>query len=246
MPSIFLYSLISVILVSLVSLVGILSFSVREEKLRKVLLYLVSFAAGALLGDVFIHLLPELIDNGFKIATSFYILAGILMFFILEKVVHWHHCHGVENCEHSLASMNLFGEALHNFIDGVIIAASYIVSIPVGFATTIAVILHEIPQELGDFGVLIHSGYSKKKALITNFLIALTAVLGAVLTFFASSLVKNVETYLIPIAIGSFIYIAGSDLIPELHKEIELKKSALQIIAFILGIMVMALLLLVE
>ena len=136
--------------------------------------------------------------------------------------------------------MNLFGDGIHNLIDGLIIGASYLVSIPVGITTTLAVILHEIPQEIGDFGVLLHGGFSKKKALLLNFATALTAVLGAILALVIGSHSVHLTTFLIPFAAGSFLYIAAADLIPELHKETNTKKSFLQLIMLILGIAVMA------
>ena len=147
---------------------------------------------------------------------------------------------------HPFAKLNLIGDGLHNFIDGIIIGASYLVNIPLGIATSLAVILHEIPQEIGDFGVLIHGGYTKSKALMFNFLSALTAVLGAVIALLAGNYIENLVSYMIPITIGAFIYIAGSDLIPELHKDFKTGKSFLQLLCLILGILVMAALLLLE
>src|SRR3989338_3847877 len=179
----------SVILVSIISFIGLFTISLKEEKLKKIIFYLISFSAGALLGDVFIHLIPELIEkNKFSLTTSISILGGIGIFFILEKFIHWQHCHGnvmQKNHIHSFAYTNLVGDALHNFIDGAVIAATYLVSIPAGLATTIAVVLHEIPQEVGDFGVLIHGGFTKSKALVLNFLSALPPLLGAVLAIIA-------------------------------------------------------------
>ena len=151
-----------------------------------------------------------------------------------------------EDHPHPLALMNIVGDATHNFIDGLIIAGSYLVSIPVGIATTLAVIFHEIPQEIGDFGVLLHGGFSKQKALMFNFLSALTAILGAVVALLISSFVENITIFLAPFAAGIFIYIAGTDLIPELHKEVEVKKSFIQLLWFVLGIGVMLALLLLE
>ncbi len=249
MANFWLYSLVSVIIVSLISFAGVLTLSFKHEKLKKVLIYMVSFSAGALLGDAFIHLLPEIVEeSGFTLQVSIYLLLGIAISFIIEKVVHWRHCHLPTSREHPhpFAVMNLFGDALHNFIDGLIIGASYLVSIPVGIATTLAVILHEIPQEIGDFGVLLHGGFSKSKALFFNFLTALTAILGVVIALILSNSVENLTTFLIPFAAGGFIYIAGSDLIPELHKEVSLKSSILQLVLFILGILVMMALLLLE
>jgi len=248
MPNVWIYSLASVLIVSLISFVGVLTLSIKADKLKKILLYMVSFSAGALFGDAFIHLLPEVIEEfGFGVNISIYVLLGIGCFFIIEKFIHWRHCHITsEEHVHPFAMMNLVGDGVHNFIDGLIIAASYLVSIPVGIATTLAVILHELPQEIGDFGVLLHGGFSKGKALFYNFVTALTAVLGAIVSLLISSYVENITMFLIPFAAGGFIYIAGSDLIPEIHKEVEVKKSLLQFIAIVLGVLVMLLLLLLE
>jgi zinc and cadmium transporter len=251
MHQVYLYSLISVLIVSLISLIGILTLSVNLKKLRSFLIYLISFSAGTLLGDAFIHLLPEAVETyGLGLNISLSILAGIIIFFVLEKFIHWQHCHGTitENHHiHPFAYTNLVGDALHNFLDGIIIAASYLISIPAGIATTLAVLFHEIPQEIGDFGVLLHGGFSKKKALAVNFLSALFAVLGAILTLWLGNSIENLEMFLVPIAIGGFIYIALSDLIPQLHKHSDkISKSLLQLIAFVIGIAVMALLLLFE
>ncbi len=246
--SILFYSLISVFLISLVSLIGLASFSVDPKKLKKILIFFISFSAGALFGDAFIHLMPELIEKGFLLSYSLFILFGILLFFTLEKVVHWRHCHmpTTKTHIHPFAYMNLIGDSLHNFIDGLIIAASYMVSIPIGITTTLAVLLHEIPQEVGDFSVLLYAGFTKTRALLLNFFTALTAALGVIVTFTLSNLVSNIEGILISIAIGGFLYIAGSDLIPELHKETKTFVSILQIIFFILGVIIMLLLLLLE
>lgn len=245
------YVILSVFIVSIISFIGVLTLSLNANKLKKFLLYLISFSAGALLGDVFLHLVPELIEEDlFTLTTSFSILFGIVIFFGLEKIIHWQHCHRSmleEHHFHAFAYTNLIGDALHNFLDGIIIAASFLVSIPVGIATTIAVILHEIPQEIGDFGVLLHAGFSKGKALLLNFASALLAALGALVTLLLTNKIESLQEFLIPITIGGFIYIAGSDLIPELHKESDkFGKSILQLIALVLGILVMAALLLLE
>ena len=247
--SIVLYTLISVLVISLLAFIGIISLAVNTKRLKTVLIYLISFSAGALFGDAFIHLLPEIVESyGFSLTVSLGVLGGIVIFFVLEKIIHWQHCHLpiTEEHVHPFAYMNLIGDALHNFIDGIIIAASYVISIPAGLATTLAVALHEIPQEIGDFGVLLYSGFSRSKALVLNFISALAAVLGAVLALWATIVVEQIEMFLVPIAVGGFIYIAGSDLIPELHKETRLRRSIMQIIAFLLGIGVMSILLLLE
>ena len=243
------YSISSVSLISIISLIGVITLSIKSTNLKKIILYLVSFSAGALLGDVFIHLLPEVTSHyGFTIKVSILILVGILMSFFIEKIIHWNHCHKPTNKKHihPFAYLNLIGDAFHNLIDGIAIASSYLISIPAGIATTIAVLFHEIPQEIGDFGILIHGGFSKAKALFLNFITALTAILGAIIALLIGNYVENLTLYLIPIAAGNLIYIAASDLIPELHKEFTIKSSIIQLITFILGILVMAALLLLE
>lgn len=250
MLTIWFYALASVVVVSLISLIGIVTLSINIDKLRKILIYLISFSAGALIGDAFIHLLPQVVEanGGFPIAISLYVILGITVPFIVEKFIHWRHCHMPITTEHKhpFAWINLFGDSIHNLIDGLIIGAAYLISIPVGIATTTAVILHEIPQEIGDFGVLIHGGFLVKKAIFLNFATALTAIFGtvAVLVFGAQSV--NLISFLIPFAAGNFIYIASTDLIPELHKETTVSKSALQLVWFVLGVCVMLLLLLLE
>lgn len=246
MTDVWFYTLISVGVVSVLSLVGAVIMIINQKIIKKFLIFMVSFAAGAMLGDVFIHMLPELVEEGgFTLVTSIYILCGILIFFILEKIVHWRHCHmtAVKDHTHPLAFMNLVGDAVHNFIDGILIAGSFMLSIPVGIATTIAVILHEIPQEMGDFGVLLHAGMKPRKALLFNFLSALTAVAGALIILFIGA--KNVEIVemIIPITIGGFIYIANADLIPELHKETKISISVLQLMSFLAGAGIMFVLL---
>ncbi|MGV8141886.1 MAG: ZIP family metal transporter [Candidatus Woesearchaeota archaeon] len=252
--SISVYIIASVILVSITAFVGIITFVLKTKNLDKILLYLVSFSVGALFGDVFIHLIPEAFEeynNGTLIGI--YILIGILFSFAVEKFIHWRHCHTPEGRQHhhSFAYMSLVGDSVHNFIDGLIIAGAYFVSIPVGMATTAAVLLHEIPQELGDFGILVHGGFSKAKALLFNFLTAITAIIGAIVGIIISS-TEGMVMLLIPFAAGNLIYIAGSDLIPQLHDSSScddkrlMRKSASQVLMMILGIAVMMSLLLLE
>lgn len=248
MNLVWLYSLLSVFLVSLVAIVGLVTFSIKADRLRKILIYLISFSAGALFGDAFIHLLPEISENGISLGLSLSVIFGIILFFSLEKVIHWRHCHmpTTKSHVHPFAYMNLFGDALHNFIDGLIIAGSYIISIPAGIATTIAVLLHEIPQEIGDFGVLVYAGFSRSRAILLNFVTALTAIFGVVVALLLSDWFAGIEKYFVALAIGGFLYIAGSDLIPELHKETRVSVSLVQILTFILGVLVMMALLLLE
>ena len=250
MTAVWLYSLVSVIVVSLISLVGVLVFSLKEENLKKILLYLVSFSAGGLFGHAFIHMIPEAVgENGFGLQVSLYILIGIVTSFIMEKFLQWRHCHipTSEEHPHSFAYMNLFGDAVHNFIDGLIIGGSYLANIPLGIATTLAVVFHEIPQEIGDFGVLIYGGFNKSKAIFFNFSTALTAIFGAIVALSVGFLIQDFIPFLIPFAAGNFIYIAGSDLIPELRKEEpRFLKSALQLASFVLGVLILFSLVLLE
>lgn len=241
-------SLAAVTLVSVVSLVGASSLVVKEQWLKPMLIVLVAFAAGALLGDAFLHLLPEAVeaDGELGLTTSFAVLAGVSAFFVLEKGLHWHHAHmGHEETMHPIAVTNLVGDGLHNFLDGAIIAASFVVSPQLGVATTVAVALHEIPQELGDFGILVHAGLSPRRALTLNFASGLAAIAGAVVTL-AFTPVETIEHAMVPFAAGAFIYIASTDLMPEIHKEPEPLKSVIQLLAFGCGVGVMAALLVLE
>lgn len=251
MISAFAYSIVSVLIVSLVSLVGVFTLSIKPGFLKKYIFILISLAVGALLGDALIHLIPESFEEiANPTHVSLAVIAGILVFFILEKFLHWHHhAHGEDEVEtiHTTGKMILVSDGVHNLIDGLIIGASFLVSTEIGIATTLAVLLHEIPQEIGDFGVLIHAGYSRAKALWFNFLSALTAVVGVVITFLLSNSSELLTMWLVPVAAGGFIYIALSDLIPELHKtEHNVLHSILQLSAVIIGIGAMALLLVLE
>ncbi len=242
-------AIVSVIMVSLVSLVGAITLPIREKKLNSFLTYFISFSAGALLGDVFIHLLPEVVHQvGLSEQVSLQILAGILVTFIIEKVIHWkhHHSHPSTQNVHPMTTMTLIGDSVHNFIDGLVIGASYMISLPAGIATTVAVVLHEIPQEIGNFGVLVHGGYSKSKALRFNFLTALTAIAGTIVALSVSGNISGSVTMLSAFASGNLLYIASSDLIPEMHKETHLRRSVIQFVTMVLGIGVMMSLLLLE
>ncbi|PIR58322.1 MAG: ZIP family metal transporter [Parcubacteria group bacterium CG10_big_fil_rev_8_21_14_0_10_35_15] len=237
------YTLISVIIISLISLIGVFSLSFEIEKIKKVSLLLVSFAVGGLFGDAIIHLLPETFkEMGFGLLPSLLILSGILLFFVLERFLRWQHCHEIDCPDHrkDVANIILIGDAVHNMIDGMIIAASFLTNIPLGLATTIAVIFHEIPSEIGEFGVLIHSGFSAKKALLFNFLSGLTAILGAIIVLVLGPRINDFSLFLLPITAGGFLYIAGSDLLPELHHDVKLSTSLWQMILIILGISIMA------
>jgi zinc and cadmium transporter len=236
------FTLLSVLIVSLISLIGVLFIFLKKEALDNFLLFFVSLSVGSLLGGAFLHLIPEAFgDGGFSLNISFLILLGIIIFFMIENFVHWRHCHvpTSKNHPHHLGTMNLVGDGLHNLIDGLVIAAAYFVSIPLGIATTLAVIVHEIPQEIGDFGVLLYAGYSKRKALFFNFLSALAAMIGAIIGIIFSEKSAIFSYIIVPIAAGGFLYIAGSDLIPEIHRKQETGFSIKNLIGIILGILLM-------
>lgn len=249
------YALLSVVVVSLISLVGVFTLSLNQKFLNKSIFFLVSLAVGALFGDAIIHLIPEAFD-GVKNPSeaSLFILLGIISFLVLEKFLRWRHSHG-HDCEGSECEQEKEGlikpigfivvasDSVHNFIDGIIIGVSYLISIEIGVATTVAIILHEIPQEISDFALLMHSGYTKKKALVFNFISSFFAVIGTIIVFVFSASVESFVPYMIAFAAGGFLYIAGSDLVPEIHKTSDLKKSFQQFIAIIVGIALMFILL---
>ena len=241
----FYYALISAVIVSLISLIGVVFIFFREEKINNLIFILVAFAAGALIGDSFFHILPEALINLDSLFVFVLVIAGFLLFYILENLIHWEHCHDNQCIEHHgrkhvLSKLNLIGDGIHNFIDGILIGVSYMVSFPVGLATSIAVVAHEIPQEMGDFAILLYSGLSKTRALIYNLISASLAILGVIIVylgFFKESFSVNI----LPIVAGGFLYIAMSDLIPELHSHNQgrVKKSIVSFISLILGIFLM-------
>lgn len=254
----YIYALGAVSIVSLISLIGVFSLS-RILASPNTTKYLVSLAAGALLGDAFIHLIPESFEHIKAIYASSLIILGIIVFFILEKVLHWHHHHGKVHtnecidCEDNLepkinpiGRMVLISDGIHNFVDGLIVAGSFFVSIEIGITTTIAIILHEIPQEIGDFGILIHAGYTKSRAIFLNFISALMAFLGVIVAFFLGSAGEVPVTYILPVAAGGFIYIAAADIFPALQKTYSPKKSLLQLLIILIGLALMFALLLVD
>lgn len=231
--------IISCFVISLCVWIAILFLYFKKETLDKITLFLVSLSAGALIGGAFLHLLPEAAHELDLELMFLIVLISFIFFFFLEKLLFWRHCHKGECPIHTFGYMNLVGDSLHNFIDGLVIASTFLVDIKLGIITTLAIALHEIPQEIGDFGVLIHAGFEKKKALVINFLVALTVLLGGIVGYFASFRIESTVPYLLPFAAGGFIYIASSDLMPEIRKETNLKKSLLSFLIFILGIAIM-------
>lgn len=243
---------VSVTLVGAVSLAGMLTLSMSETRVRRLATFFVSFAAGALLGDTFIHLVPEIFADARGPGTlraSLLILGGMLLFFVVEKLLrhqhgllHRHHHHeGIERPE--LAGVNILGDAIHNYIDGLLIGASWLAGPALGISTTLAVLLHEIPQELGDFGILIHSGLTVRQAALLNVASAAVAVLGTATAVVAGAVAHQQMTQvLVPLTAGGFVYIAAADLIPELQHDRSMRALAVQTGLIACGIAVMALL----
>ena len=236
---VFFWILGAVFLDSLIGLAGAFTFFLKEEQLKGIIFLLVAFSTGALLGGAFFHLLPESLEKLPVEPALMTVLAGFLVFLVLEIYLHWHHC--VECDIHPFTYLMIIGDGVHNFIDGVVIAVSFFVSIPIGIITTIMIIGHEIPQELGVFGVLLHGGQTKQKALLYSFLAQATCIIGGIAGYLLSTQAQAASSLLIPFAAGGFIYIAASDLIPELHKSGGFKRfSGLSLfligMAFMLGI----------
>jgi zinc and cadmium transporter len=191
-----------------------------DDKIHeKVVPWLVSYAVGTLLGVALLVLLPEALAHLAPRRVLGSLLAGIMLFFLLEKLVLWRHCH-TNDCEaHGMAApMVLIGDAFHNFLDGVVIGTAVLTSIPLGISTALAVATHEIPQELGDFAILLHSGYSRRRALILNAVSGLSAIAGAILAVFALDWLPALNEYILSLSAASFLYIAMADLIPDLHR----------------------------
>lgn len=220
---------------SLVALAGAITLGWKKETLEKILHALVGFSAGTLLAGAFFHLIAESLLEMPAMESFYFVFAGFILFFVLERFLHWHHCHEGKCDIHSFSYLILFGDAIHNFIDGLIIAAGFLVDIGIGIATAIAVISHELPQELGDFGVLVYGGFERKKALLYNLISQMTSILGGILGFFFIG-TSGLAVYLLPFAAGGFIYIGASDLIPELHKQPSMKKTMEAFAFFLLGI----------
>ena len=242
--------LVSTFLISLISFLGAITLFLKEKFLNKILLILVAFSAGSLLGGAFFHLIPEAIERvGVEeiLNLFFYLILGFCTFFILENFLNWHHHHAISHPEiKSFSYLILISDTIHNFIDGLIIAGSFVVSFQVGVVTSLVVVLHEIPQELGDFGVLIYGGFKKSKALFLNFLSALAAIFGGLFGFLLSERIGNSTIFLLPFAAGNFIYIAASDLLPEIKHKESLKKALIHFFVFLLGIVLMLLIKLVS
>ena len=234
--------LAATLIISLIAFVGIFTLVLKRELLNKALLVLVALSTGALLGGAFLHLLPEaIIRKDADLSIFLYLLLGFSIFFVLEQFLQWRHQHTAAPNIKPFSYLILVSDAVHNFIDGLIIAASFAISLPLGISTTLAVGLHEIPQELGDFAVLVYGGFGTRKALFFNFITALTAILGGLAGYLASSIMQSSMIYLLPFAAGNFIYIAAADLIPEIKHHTGLGRSILHFTVFLIGIAIMLL-----
>jgi zinc and cadmium transporter len=226
---------------SVASLIGGVILLSREKFATRISHYLTAFAAGTLLGTAFFDLLPEAQKQARQTDLFFWVLTGMLFFFLLEQIFHWfhHHQHGHgEEISKSAVPLMLLGDSVHNFIDGIVIAATFLVSAPLGVVTALAVGAHEIPQEIGDFAILLHAGIKPKKVLLFNFLSACVSFAGALTTYFLADLARGLLPIFLSVTAGFFIYIASSDLIPEINSEQKKKSSLLKTLTLFSGVFI--------
>lgn len=234
------YIIGSVLAVSAVSLIGITFLIANKKFFAKVQVLLVSFAIGSLLGSALLHLIPESLGHAHNKFAPLLIIVSMVLFFVIEKYFHLHrHHHPANSSIKVFGPLNLIADGFHNFLDGILIAAAYRVDTSTGIIATMAVISHELPQEIGDFAVLVKAGYSTKKALLFNLLSALASVVGAVLVMLLPGSSHELEHYILPMAGGGFLYIALANLVPELSGAKTLKNSTLQVVFILSGIAVM-------
>ena len=209
----------------------------RQSTRKTLLPCLLSYAIGTLLGAAFLGMIPNALQQNTALAISGTVLAGIVIFFVLEKLIIWRHCHDAECEVHGAAGpLILIGDAFHNFVDGFVIAAAFLTSVPLGIAASLAVIAHEIPQEVGDFAILLENGYSKTRALVLNLLSSLTTLPGAVIAYFFLGATREAVPFILALSAASFIYIAIADLVPSLHRQTGLKPAITQLALILAGI----------
>lgn len=245
MDKIWLYAIASTFAVSIISLIGVFLLSLKKNKLNAILIPLMSFAAGTMLGNALFHLLPESYEHlEPRYLTAWFTIGGYFVFFVMERVIHSHHSH--ENSDKhqtrkikSFGYLSLYADSLHNFTDGILIGAAWMVNSEVGLMVTLAIVLHEIPQEIGDFGILLRAGFTKGKALLFNFLTALTAVLGTIITLWIGETVEHFSEYILPIAAGGFIYLTMNSLFPEIYKATNKKNFFWNLLFLLIGLALM-------
>lgn len=228
--------LLASLAISLLSFSGALVLFFKDKILQKIIFPLVAFSAGALLAGAFLHMIPEALKSSGGSENIFiFVLVGFIIFFVLEQFIHWHHCHKTPS-EHKkpVTYLILISDFVHNFIDGLALGSAFLVSKSLGFTTLLVVALHEIPQEMGDFGILIHGGWKKKKALMFNFFSSLSVFIGALTAYFVSAKINIV--FLLSIAAGGFIYVAATDLVPEIQNEKRIKHNIIHFLFFVFGL----------
>ena len=231
-------TLLATVLDSLVGLVGIFSLYISDRELQKIVRWLVAFAAGAMLAGALIHMIPKAMMALHYPWTGEVAILGFLTFFFLERYLYWHHCHETSPCEvHPVTALTILGDSLHNFIDGIMIAAAFLTDALTGWITTLLIIAHEVPQELGNFSVLLFGGLKKKEAILWTFFSQATCILGGLLGWFFTP--QWLKAPIIAFAAGGFLYIAAADLIPELHKERDRKKMTEATLWLLLGVLLM-------
>jgi zinc and cadmium transporter len=234
----FLWIFFGGVAMSVIALVGSVTLVLREETLKKLLLPLVALASGTLLGGALFHMIPASVDKvGNRLSIYIWILVGFGLFLGLEQFLHWHHCHRTPSEHRPLTYLILIADGVHNFIGGLAVAGAFLIDIKVGISTWMAAAAHEVPQELGDFGILIHGGWRKGSALLYNFLSALTFLVGGIVAYSASFTFD--VTFLLPFAAGNFIYIAAADLIPEIKHEESARLNVVHFLAFLAGIVLL-------
>jgi zinc and cadmium transporter len=229
------------LLMSAIALVGSVTLLLKEQTLRRILLPLVAFAAGSLLGGAFFHMIPAGLAAGMGVVmVHLWVLAGFAVFFALDQFLHWHHCRRAERaCKKPLTYLILIGDGLHNFLGGLAVAGTFLIDVRLGIVTWLAAAAHEVPQELGDFGVLVHGGWDRRRALFYNVLSGSTFLAGGIIAY-AASFHLNVS-FLVAFAAGNFIYIGASDLIPEVKEHADLRANVAHFSAFLAGVALMLL-----
>jgi len=233
---------VSTFLISLLAWLGILTLFLNDDLLDRILLVLVALAAGGLIGGAFLHLLPRAIEaHGTTDTLPLFLslVAGFCLFYVLEQFIHWHHHHAATHRREPVTYLVLVSDTIHNFIDGLVVAGAFLLGTDVGLVTAAAIALHEIPQEIGDFGVLVYGGFDRVHALVLNYLTQATVILGGVAGFYLAGVVEGTPVALLSFAAGNFVYIASSDLIPEIKGEEDVRRAALYFLVFLAGVLLM-------